>query len=236
MSIPAFRPLPTNPRFKNLTNRRFGLWVALGFLGNEGAGYGQAQWWCHCDCGSEKKVAGSTLSSGKSLSCGCRRAEVTTAAKTTHGLSKHPLYGVWKAMIDRCHNPDSPAFYHYGQRGIEVCPEWRASLANFIADMGERPFPGAEIERKNNALGYCKSNCVWATRGEQMRNTRRNHILTHDGESLPLTDWATRRGIHPGTVNSRLRGGWTVADALTIPVRKSRRWHADELVATPHGI
>lgn len=45
--------------------------------------------------------------------------------------------------------------------------------------MGVRP-PGMELERIDNNLGYSKGNCKWATRTEQMRNTRQNRLTYQD--------------------------------------------------------
>lgn len=36
--------------------------------------FGKAQWWCQCDCGSEKKlIAGAALRKGLVISCGCNK-------------------------------------------------------------------------------------------------------------------------------------------------------------------
>ena len=83
----------------------------------------------------------------------------------------HPYWYVWGAMIQRCTNPNHPSYKNYGGRGITVCERWR-KLANFEADMGPRPFPGASIERVENDKGYCPENCVWATTKEQAKNKR----------------------------------------------------------------
>lgn len=47
--------------------------------------------------------------------------------------------------------------------------------------------------------------------------------LTHAGETLSVTEWAKRTGITSTTIRARLAMGWTVADALTRPVDKSKK-------------
>lgn len=62
-----------------------------------------------------------------------------------HGLSTSGAYASWEGMRARCLNPNSPAFHHYGGRGISICPRWDEFTA-FLTDMGERP-EGATIDR-----------------------------------------------------------------------------------------
>ena len=88
-----------------------------------------------------------------------------------------------------------------------------------MRDMGPRPSPDHEIERSDNERGYCKDNCCWATRKQQMRNTRRTHWLSHDGTTLCLEDWAKRVGLNRNTLVKRLRSGWSVARAIEPPVK-----------------
>lgn len=47
---------------------------------------------------------------------------------------------------------------------------------------------GGSIERINVNGNYEPSNCRWATRREQGRNTRRNKIVVVDGQEMLLTD------------------------------------------------
>lgn len=109
-------------------------------------------------------------------------------------------------MRERCNNPNHPDAHSYSGRGIRVCSRWD-SFENFLADMGERP-AGMTLERVDGAKNYEPSNCRWATRREQARNTRRNRYITHEGETLILADWSRRLGIDAGTLRREwLRNG-----------------------------
>ena len=74
-------------------------------------------------------------------------------------------------MRQRCRNPKNKNFRHYGGRGIRICKRWD-NFEIFLADMGPRPAKGYSIERRDNDKNYCPSNCYWATRKDQGRNTR----------------------------------------------------------------
>lgn len=126
----------------------------------------------------------------------------------------------WWKMIARCNNPKTVGYKNWGGRGIKVCERW-GKLNNFLADMGPKPSPKHSIERRDNNGDYVPTNCYWATRCEQLRNTRRNVWLSLDDVTLCLKDWATRTGMDQMTIKGRLRRGWSLRDALTIPADKS---------------
>jgi hypothetical protein len=48
-----------------------------------------------------------------------------------HGLIKHPLYGIWSGIVQRCTNPRNPLYKYYGGNGVEICKEWRMSFIAF---------------------------------------------------------------------------------------------------------
>ena len=88
-------------------------------------------------------------------------------------MKQHPLYNTWQNMLTRCYNPNGTTYPWYGARGIRVCDSWRQSFWNFVDDMGSKPSPEYTIERVNNDGNYCPENCIWATRADQQKNTRR---------------------------------------------------------------
>lgn len=111
----------------------------------------------------------------------------------------------WKAMKNRCDNPNAINYARYGGAGIRYDPRW-SSFEVFLQDMGERP-AGTSLERDNNALGYNKDNCSWATAKEQANNRSSCVLVTHDGLTLNLKQWAERLGIKYCTIKERYRTG-----------------------------
>lgn len=89
------------------------------------------------------------------------------------GRSNTITYNSWRAMKDRCTNPNSFKFKDYGGRGIKLCRRWYA-FENFLEDMGERKSAKLSIDRINNEKGYNKNNCRWATTIQQANNKRKN--------------------------------------------------------------
>lgn len=182
---------------------------------------GQRMWLCACSCGGSVVIPTALIRRPSYQSCGCRMLEnrrVQCTNQKTHGLGNTPEYNVWACMHRRCYNSNEQHYSRYGGRGIVVCPEWH-DFKRFYADMGPRPSAEHTIERKANNGPYSPWNCVWATKTAQARNTRRNHLVTHNGETLCLAEWSERTGFKLHTILCRLRRGWSIEDALTKPLR-----------------
>jgi len=197
-----------------LTGKIFGHLKVLGPAGIKSKG---TAWHVRCDCGRTAIVVGSRLKSGEIRGCGCRRGRIT------HGYGKHPLYHTWQDMMARCYNPGATGFENYGGRGIRVCQRWH-TIAYFIADMHPRPSRQHTLDRINNHGHYSPSNCRWALPSVQRRNSRtRVHLLTFQGRTQCLTDWAHEVGLSPQTVEARLRYNWPIEKALTLALH-ARYW------------
>lgn len=130
-------------------------------------------------------------------------SEATQRWLIRHGPDWARTYRVWCSMIGRCCNPKHRRFADYGGRGITVDPAWRKFEA-FLADMGESPF-GLTLERKENNMGYSKSNCYWATPKQQARNRRSNRYVLCQGKQMTLADAADKLGVSWQWLSNRLR-------------------------------
>lgn len=115
---------------------------------------------------------------------------------------RNNLYGVWQSMKQRCYNPKNPAYARYGGRGIALSNDWLSSFHIFASDMGPRP-EGMTIERIDNDKGYCKENCRWASRKEQMLNRCNTLFVTVDGVSHRAHDLARLAGMKTDSIIER---------------------------------
>lgn len=133
----------------------------------------------------------------------------------TVGSMHTRVYSCWHGIIQRCTNPKASGYRRYGGRGIQVCDRWRESFDNFLADMGDPPTPAHSIDRYPDKDGhYEPGNCRWATPKEQGNNTNANRLLTYDGRTQTLSQWADELGVKQNTLNYRLRRGWTLERAF----------------------
>lgn len=92
-----------------------------------------------------------------------------TKGNYKHGLKHTPTYRTWGYMRERCKKKNHPSYPRYGGAGVTVCGEWDKSFLSFIRDMGMKP-PHMSLDRIDNAKGYSKDNCRWATPAQQSQN------------------------------------------------------------------
>lgn len=201
------------PRIIDLTGEKFGKWEVLK---RNGSLNGKPSWLCRCECGTIRVVSGSNLRMGSSRNCGCVRSEKIEERNTTHGRSETRLYKIWCGVKERTTNPKNPAYKWYGGRGVSMCTEWQDfSTFQKWADCNGYG-PQLSLDRINNNGNYEPNNCRWATPIQQSNNTRKNNLLTYNGETHTVSEWARLTGIGRSTISNRInRDGWSTAKALT---------------------
>jgi|CXWL01.1.fsa_nt_gi hypothetical protein len=182
--------------------------------------YGHVMWRCKCICGKIVIASGILIRRGGVKSCGCWRREGKSKGNWKHGTAKEKWYSVWHGMMDRCYNPNHPAYKNYGKRGIKVCFRWH-DPRTFFKDMGYKPEPGLSIERVDNNLGYSPENCRWSTFMEQGKNRRNNHLIAYNSEVRHLSEWARIYHLSNSTLSYRIKSNWTIKRALNEPIRNN---------------
>jgi hypothetical protein len=199
----------------DMVSKKFGRWTVTGR--DTSKPKGRAYWLVECECGSTGSILGSNLRNGSSQSCGCLNVD----AHSTHGMKYTPEYQAWRAMINRCYRPEDISFHNYGGRGIQVAAAWLESFEQFFTHVGPRPTPQHSLDRYPDKDGnYEPGNVRWATLVEQQNNMRTNHLLTYQGKTQTIAQWARELGINHLTLRGRIQNGWSVERALTTPVRK----------------
>lgn len=201
-------------RFIDITGQRFGRLVVLKRAENFGE---CTAWLCRCDCGNEKVIRSSSLTNGRTKSCGCFNHEVRVNQKIflTHGMSHTRQFTIWTDMKNRCYVKTNPDYKNYGGRGITVCDKWHA-LEGFWEDMKDGYKEDLSLDRINVNGMYCKENCKWSTPTEQSNNRRNNVIMTAFGVTDTLANLCRIFHVNYKTVFARIRyQHLNIEDAIT---------------------
>lgn len=207
---------------KDITDKRFGRLVAINFVKHEG-------WNCACDCGRYCIATGTNLRNGLNQSCGCFRSEKATEDRTTHGFSGTTIHCTWRKIKERCYSVSSKDFKDYGGRGIIACDAIKSTPKSIFDLIGEKP-KGASIDRIDNngnyscgecdqckAIGWVK-NIRWATTSQQQRNKRTSRLVTFNGETKCVAEWAELFRIPYGKLYARFtRQNMTPEQAFSSP-------------------
>lgn len=197
----------------DLTGEKFGRLTAIE-TDKKSIGSGSRYWICKCTCGKQISVKTASLTTGKTKSCGCLRRK-----PLKHGEYNTRLYKIWNSMKERCNNSTNPVNKNYGGRGIKVCEEWQNYIPfrDWALSNGYRE--DLSIDRIDVNGNYEPNNCRWADNFVQANNTRKNVNITWNSETHSLSVWGRIKpnGLDYETLRSRLRQGWDVEKAFTIP-------------------
>ena len=156
-------------------------------------------WDCRCVCGKLKAYRAEQLKKTTVQSCGCKRGELLSRARTTHGYrgQRKTEYIAWTNMKQRCFNPADKGFSVYGGRGIRVCKRW-LKFENFLADMGPKP-SGLTLERNDSNGNYEPSNCQWASYHVQALTRRKtDRFLESVNRNLDKARLAKQKSLRIG--------------------------------------
>lgn len=143
----------------DLTGQWFGMWEVLGSAGKDE--WGARQWLCRCECGEERNVTGSSLTCGKSISCGCTKLEKmheTRSLPEGEAAFNTLLRRYQKQAKDRglVFGLAREQFRKLTKQNCFYCgtPPYQIT----VGDRGNYTYSG--IDRRDNSMGYLPNNCI----------------------------------------------------------------------------
>ena len=171
-----------------------------------------------CECGEVHSVNLNNMLNGLSIQC---KACATRKLHSTHRLSAHPLYTIWKDMRRRCYSETRADYKFYGARGVTICAEWRNDFKAFydwaLSNGWEK---GLSIDKDKLSIAakvYSPNTCRWisitdnivlANRTSKRKVPTSDHALIKDmylqGKSYSTI--AKLYKVDPGTIGYIVTG------------------------------
>lgn len=135
-----------------------------------------------------------------------------------HGLSKTRLHRIWHSMYCRCYYPTTNQYNNYGGKGVKVCDEWKHNFVNFYNwAMSNGYNDSLTLDRIDNNKNYCPENCKWSTLEQQNNNRTTSKFITYNGKTQTQIQWCREYNINVVTFSDRIKRGWSIEEALTLP-------------------
>lgn len=205
-------------KFEDISGQKWNHLIAIEFSGRNK--FGQQIWLFECDCvlKTRKQLALNNVKTGKTKSCGCETKRIVTIK---HGMSGTRLHRIWTNMHYRCYNKKCRRYKDYGGMNIQIHNEWLGTngFQNFYNwSMKNGYQDNLTIDRINNNFGYSPDNCKWSTNLEQQRRKRNNVLLTFNGKTQTISQWAEESELSNTILYSRHKRGWNDNQILTTPI------------------
>jgi hypothetical protein len=135
------------------------------------------RWTFRCLCGKLSVMDKSNVMTGTITQCQSCGHKAQGLKATKHGMSRSVEYHTYTSAKARCRNPKSNVFKYYRGRGIEFR---FANFQEFFKELGPKPEASLTVDRVDVNGHYEPGNIRWASRSEQMRNTRKTiHKTAH---------------------------------------------------------
>lgn len=207
--------------YKDLVGLKFNRLIVLKYHSHNK--HKQIVYLCKCDCGVEKLIAGTLLTTGHTKSCGCLNREKIIKSTFKHGLTDTPLHKNWLGMIGRCKYKSHISYKYYGAKGIKVCDEWLNSFITFYEWAMKNGYDkNKSIDRIDSNKDYSPDNCKWSTRKEQNYNKTNNLIVEIEGKMLNSKEVFEIYGINNLVLSSRIIRGKKGLELIKTPRKTGR--------------
>lgn len=201
------------PMVRDLEGTVFTRLTVTGYAGRNN--HGKHMWHTLCECGVKSLHQDTSLTSGRTKSCGCLKS-----SKVPHPMRGTPEYKSWENMWRRCTDPKAPG-YHLDK--TRVPPESWRSFDAFLDVVGARPTPAHRLVRIDKSGSFSPSNMAWMSPddrparrkpSEQHRRDAKVRAALRESKGKVYVDWLMNQ---PPKLNP------TPPTAKVMPARRRER-------------
>lgn len=122
---------------------------------------------------------------------------------------------MWSNMKQRCNNKNRLDYKYYGGKGVKIYEPWEEYKAFKQWAIKNGYSKKLTIDRIDFNGDYEPNNCRFITIEEQQKNKSNNRMLEYRSEVKTLSEWSKEYGINRVTLDSRLRAGYSLEEALS---------------------
>jgi DNA-binding CsgD family transcriptional regulator len=179
-----------------------------------------SMWLVHCECGVEKSIKRSSLTSKSkgTKSCGCLARKLhskwvnTTQYPPAHGLRTKEteeldacLYHCRNAFVAACYRKEDPRYSWHGLKGHSVCDLWRNGAIDYVLWAKKNGFSkGDGIFLKEGKTIFSPENCYIMSK-KQRSKLHNSKFIEFNGQKKSITDWAKDLGCAISCLSVRLK-------------------------------
>lgn len=179
----------------------------------------------------QKRTVRLSLLTNKLICYPDRRRPDNTIRNTTHGMSKTRLNNIWSGMKNRCSNPKSGSYRHYGGRGITICEEWLDFIAFKDWALSNGYQENLTLDRIDVNQNYCPENCKWSDKIDQTINKRcvEQVYIEAFGEKKHIIAWVydPRCKVSKAALEYRISAGWESERAITQEPERNKKMNIE---------
>jgi hypothetical protein len=138
-------------------------------------------------------------------------------------MAKHEIWRSWTWIRQIRSNPrtrDYPWAHQLPADHIEDFDSWRAFIHS---EVGLKPSAQHKLHRLDQTQGWVHGNLTWATQKQIGNNMpKRNIMIEYQGQTRTLKEWCEQLNLEYDRMFGRLRRGWSIEQAFSLPRNKKR--------------
>jgi transposase len=200
-----------------LTSKKFG---RLTVLKEVPSNTKDRAWLVRCDCGVEKEVISSRLTSKShpTRSCGCLARKLnskwvnTTQYPPAHQLKtkttediKFSLYHISNSFVSACYRIEDDRYKNHGAKGHTVCDLWRNGAKDFVKwALGKGFKKGDGVYLKEDKSEFSPKNCVIQSKASFAKKNN-SIFIKYKGKTQSISDWAKELGCSTSCLSNRYK-------------------------------
>ena len=192
----------------DITEQVFGYWTVLGIDRSKKRKYGRTHWNCECVCGTVRSIQSTNLKTGKTVSCGCKRAvDINNSAfkRTYNSYAANAKNRGLEFLLTK------EEFLFLTQQNCYYCgkpPSNHGKTSLSQKKIGAYFYNG--LDRINNKMGYTLSNVLPCCARDNILRSKTLTVEETKAMVVALEDFRKKNGHTPNKFEGRMRARQTV--------------------------